>query len=181
MNSILQYDHATLMWFQSNRLEFLDTFFYWITTTAKPISIVILIIIGLLYIKKSSVISKKTFFCLLSIFFTSVFITLILKYSVQRIRPFITHSNILQLTEPSRYSFPSGHTTIAFALAFGMLFLGFKKVVIIPIFFWAILVAFSRMILGAHYPTDILTAIIITFIISFCITIYLKEWKIKTT
>jgi undecaprenyl-diphosphatase len=40
-----------------------------------------------------------------------------------------------------------------------------KKKIIIPVYLWAMLVAYSRMALGVHYPSDVLAGIIIgTFI-----------------
>lgn len=53
-------------------------------------------------------------------------------------------------------SFPSGHTTLAFATA-TTLALEYKKwYVVVPAYVWATGVAYSRMYLGVHYPSDVL-------------------------
>lgn len=184
MKIILHYDYLALKYIQLIRFDFLDSFFYLISATTLPIAFIILILIGIqtTFRKKSHGI-KTEFLSLVIIFSTSSILTLWLKYTVARNRPAISHPEILQLTEANLYSFPSGHTAIVFALYFGMLYCGFKKCILIPVLTWAYLVAYSRMILGAHYPLDVLTAITISFTISFTISLIFKiiltPWKVK--
>jgi undecaprenyl-diphosphatase len=77
-----------------------------------------------------------------------------IKHRWVRERPYISHLGIRAGTVPlDRYSFPSGHTL--HAVCFAILF-----TVYLPIFAWlvipfAILVALSRVVLGMHYPTDV--------------------------
>ncbi|MBA5851611.1 phosphatase PAP2 family protein [Clostridium sp. cel8] len=89
----------------------------------------------------------------------------IIKNIVQRPRPF-EESNIVHIliSKPKSYSFPSGHTTAAFA-ATSTLSRYFKKYSI-GLFILAILIAFSRIYLYVHYPTDILGGIILGLICS---------------
>ncbi|WP_373056684.1 phosphatase PAP2 family protein [Zunongwangia sp. H14] len=154
--------------------------FFWISSTAKFISIASLIIIGLLAGFRQQLNLKRKLYALLVIFGTSSIITLVLKRIVLRLRPSIVHHDIIELSKPGLYSFPSGHTTVAFALSFGMLFLGFKKSIIFPFFVWAFLTAYSRMVLGAHYPLDVLTAIIISLTVSLFIAFFFRKWNQKT-
>ena len=68
------------------------------------------------------------------------------------------------------YSFPSGHSTNAAAL-FGVLAMSFRKkiltvlAVVIPL-----LVAFSRMVVGAHFPTDVIAGLALGYLIMFVMT-----------
>ena len=58
------------------------------------------------------------------------------------------------------YSFPSGHTSASFAVAFALLAAKYKKLFIMT-FILSVLIAFTRLYLYVHYPTDILAGMII--------------------
>jgi|LGOV01.1.fsa_nt_gb undecaprenyl-diphosphatase len=104
--------------------------------------------------------------CLVSLLLGALFTNVVLKTLIARPRPF-THTTInLLINTPRDSSFPSGHTTSAFAFAFVLLRERFKvgKVNIYAIsLVLAGLVAFSRLYLYVHFPTDILAGIIIAF------------------
>ena len=84
----------------------------------------------------------------------------ILKNLVGRIRPFDVNPWIqLLIPEPKDFSFPSGHTAASFASVTALYLAGEKKLWK-PALALAILIAFSRMYLYVHYPTDILGGVI---------------------
>lgn len=88
-------------------------------------------------------------------------ITVSLKYSVNRVRPFITYPDIFKNSVGGSPSFPSGHTSSAFATA-TMLSLEYRKwYVVVPTFTWASTVGYSRLNLGVHYPSDVIVGAII--------------------
>ena len=77
-----------------------------------------------------------------------------LKSRLVRERPYITHNGIVAATTPlDRYSFPSGHTM--HAVSFAILYSFYVPAVIWIMVPFALLVAASRVILGLHYPTDV--------------------------
>ena len=82
--------------------------------------------------------------------------TTAMKYSINRDRPFITYPDITKKTKAGSPSFPSGHTSIAFATATSLSLAYPKWYVIVPGYTWAGTVAYSRMYLGVHYPSDVL-------------------------
>ena len=80
---------------------------------------------------------------------------LVLKKGLKRKRP----PEVIPFFEaavkaPDEFSFPSGHTSAAFLLAVLTMF--YFPVLALPLFIWAIAVGFSRVILGVHFPADVL-------------------------
>jgi membrane-associated phospholipid phosphatase len=90
-------------------------------------------------------------------------ITAALKYSVKRERPFVTYPDIINKSgKPTEDpSFPSGHTSTAFATATALSLEYPKWYVIAPSYVYAGTVAYSRMDLGVHYPSDVLVGVLI--------------------
>lgn len=80
----------------------------------------------------------------------------LLKNLVARTRPCDVNTAIqLLISHPTDYSFPSGHTAASFTAVAALYFSGDKKIWKAAIVL-GILIAFSRMYLYVHYPTDIL-------------------------
>ena len=94
----------------------------------------------------------------------STAVSQLLKISIQRTRPALAYPTIVYEAEPigsATYSFPSGHTTLAFTYA-TTLTLQYKKwYVAVPAYLWAGSVGYSRMYLGKHYPTDVLAGAVL--------------------
>ena len=85
----------------------------------------------------------------------------ILKNLVARIRPYDVNTTVQLIIEAQKdYSFPSGHTGAMFAAAWALFFSAGKKWWI-PMMILSAIVAFSRLYLYVHYPTDILGGFII--------------------
>lgn len=88
----------------------------------------------------------------------------ILKNIVARTRPCDINTSIaLLVARPKDFSFPSGHTAASFASVFALYFAKERKLWQ-PALLLAILMAFSRMYLYVHYPTDILGGVIVGMI-----------------
>ena len=76
------------------------------------------------------------------------------KRTVARCRPASAFDCVALVRPPDRFSFPSGHATasMSLALAYGSAF----PVWAYPLLIVAVLVGFSRVRLGVHYPSDVL-------------------------
>lgn len=80
----------------------------------------------------------------------------LIKPLVRRIRPYEINTAVqLLIARPSDYSFPSGHTAASFAAASALLFAG-KRRLAVGAFVLAVVIAFSRLYLYVHFPTDVL-------------------------
>ena len=78
----------------------------------------------------------------------------VLKNGFKRQRPPDAIKNFNSLITPSdKFSMPSGHTSAAFFVA---TFLSFAvSLAFLPLYLWALCVGISRVLLGVHFPTDI--------------------------
>lgn len=77
-----------------------------------------------------------------------------LKQHLVRERPYISHAGVHCAARPlDRYSFPSGHTL--HAVAFTVVAAHFFPELIFLLAPFAALVALSRVVLGLHYPSDV--------------------------
>ena len=88
--------------------------------------------------------------------------TMAMKSWFQRPRPYDSYPGELHpLQYENSYSFPSGHTSVAFATATSLSLQIRKWYVAVPAFLWAATVGYSRMYLGVHYPSDVLVGLLI--------------------
>ena len=92
----------------------------------------------------------------------NVLLTSGLKYAINRPRPFEQYPNdIVKRTHAGKYSFPSGHTSTAFATATALTLSTKKWYVALPSYAYACAVGYSRMRLGVHFPSDVLGGMVI--------------------
>lgn len=85
---------------------------------------------------------------------------IVLKNLIARPRPCATYPEMVDLVHiPSSYSFPSGHTVSAFAVAFTILS-QHKKLGIVTVVMASIM-AFTRLYVFVHFPTDVYGGIIV--------------------
>ena len=158
MNYIYNMDITILDWIQSVfKCAFLDWFMPIVTSLGNAGIVWIIICVLLLVYKKTRkygvMMGCALILCLL-------IGNLFLKPVVARVRPFDINTAIdILIKKPLDFSFPSGHTMSSFAAATIIANANFKMGIIS--FIVAVLIAFSRLYLYVHYPSDVLVGALI--------------------
>ncbi len=139
----------------------LDPTFKVLTQSVVPIGLgAPLIVTSIGLIQKDYALENKGYFIGATLL-TSAIITTTMKFAFDKDRPFVTYPEIQQLTSAGSPSFPSGHTSEAFATATSLSLAFPKWYVVAPSFLWASAAGYSRMHLGVHYPSDVLVGALI--------------------
>lgn len=119
----------------------------------------------------------KSIFILSSVSLSGL-LSLSLKHIIDRPRPFETYDFVEKLSYGGSPSFPSGHTSVAFAFALALSLAYPKWYVKIPSFIFAFAIGYTRMSLGVHYPSDIVAGIVLGFVSAIICYMVLKNPKI---
>lgn len=169
-DSFLQFDLSVFQWIQGIHNEFLDTLMKGITTLGNAGAIFIVLGLVLLFTKKYRKAGVSVLVALLVMLICN---DLFLKEFFARPRPFnLFESNPEKyafwgevyvypgiISEPTSFSFPSGHTASAFAAAFALLW--HDKKLGIPVTIFAAIMGFSRIYVQVHYCTDVLFGVLV--------------------
>ena len=162
LESILDFDKNLFIFLNGLGSEKWDNFWMFYTTKFNWIPFY-LVLLFLLY-KKTT---KKQF--LFSLVFIALLIactdqvTNLFKFGFKRLRP--CHENdvreVMRLVKSScggKYGFFSGHSSNSMAIAvfLGLTLKKYYKFLLPLMVVWAILMAYSRIYVGVHYPIDIL-------------------------
>jgi undecaprenyl-diphosphatase len=107
---------------------------------------------------------KLVFYSFLSASIALLIASQILSPLVNHARPFVEHRIHQLIPHAPDASFPSDHSTLAFALAFSIIFV--KRRLGTVMLALAILTGIARVYVGVHYPGDIFGAIVLSFVIS---------------
>ena len=158
------------------RSEFFNRIFCFITSLGNGGFIWIVISIILLISKKTRKVGVLSLCSLLLCYVTN---DLIIKKLVARERPFNQFSELIPLIKkPTDFSFPSGHTASSFASA-GILFRYLDKKYGILAIVFAGIIAFSRLYVGVHFPSDVIVGIIMGLLSSCIISKLEKSVSLK--
>ena len=137
--------------------------------------IILIAIIVYAHFKKKNTLKKIATLALIACLVSDIFVVL-LKNFIHEPRPFVNLDNVhLLIGESDPNSFPSGHTTTTFSiitifvLNMKKLFKTHYKSINIALMIFALLIPFSRIYVGVHYPFDVLAGGIIGFCGAFLI------------
>ena len=160
----MNFEFVLLDFIQSIRFGLLDNLMVFITTLGDAGIFWIVTALVLIAFKKTR---KLGVACLISVAFSGLFTNVVLKNVIARERPYMFREVAMLIDAQPDYSFPSGHASAAFSVAFVLLKEKFtigKVRVYIHAIVLASLMAFSRMYLYVHFPTDIIGSLIVSYI-----------------
>lgn len=145
-----------LKFFEGLRNDFLNTLFEFITIFGEE-TILVLLVVTLWFAFDKKIAQKLLFITMASMSVNSV-----IKNLAQIPRPFASGEvTCVRPDTATGYSFPSGHTqnfsTWSSVLAAQLKKRWFTAIVVVLI----LLVAFSRIFLGAHYPSDVVVGMVL--------------------
>ena len=156
----VSFDLPILDWIQNTlQCGFLDTVMPLITVLGDGGAFWIACAVLMMLLKKYR---KAGFSAGLALIFGLLLCNIFLKPTVARIRPYDFQEQMgviinLLIEKEHSFSFPSGHTIASFEAATAIL-LRHKKLGTAAMIL-AILIAFSRMYLYVHYPTDVIVSV----------------------
>lgn len=151
-------EFAILDWIQAHlRCGFLDAVLPVVSWTSNHGEIWILLALCLLAVKKTR---RQGITVATALLMDLLCCNMILKPLIGRIRPFAVNPAVeLLVAAPLDASFPSGHTAVSFAAVFALRAGGsplWKPAMVL-----AIVIAFSRLYLYVHWPTDVLAGMLL--------------------
>ena len=144
-------DHRLERWVVEHRVGWLNGVFEWISNLGEWGWIFVVVALGAAIVLKR----PQIFVLTLGADAVAELVQFLVKLAVDRPRPHLPSSEPRPLVKlPGDSSFPSGHTTVAFACAVMIALLVPRLAV--PVLLLAVAIAYSRVYLGVHYPLDVI-------------------------
>lgn len=160
-------------WIQQHRTETFDGVFIFLSAYTTYINSALILFLAF-WIHRN----KKPFFNFSFIgkatllFIIQALVSRGIKLLVNRTRPFDVDAEIIKLSTGGSPSFPSGHTmetAVIVCFLFGFITNKFLRTALIV---WLLLVAYSRVVLGVHYVSDVLGAMVMGGLLYYLIKRY---------
>lgn len=158
---MFKFELDVLLFLQNIRTDILNVLLQGITMLGEEV--VMVLVIAILYFCIDKKFAQKLFFVTVS----SVGINGIIKNLVRFPRPFATGKIICVREDTATgYSFPSGHTQTFASMSTTIAKKLKKPLVTFLVGILIVLVAFSRMYLGAHYPSDVVVGAVLGVVLA---------------
>lgn len=145
-------DYAVLHWFSElDAPAWLNAFMVFWTNHIQPAYVVLAVVLMLFRPSRKTSLTGAA-----AIVLSVLSVEFCWKHIFERVRPYDQFDFVRLLVEPeTSFSFPSGHTSMAFAAALAMSYRSPPQVKAV-LLCCAATTAFSRLYVGVHYLTDVL-------------------------
>jgi len=159
--------------------QWLDSFFSKFTFLGDGIFALILSLLFLIFKK------KEASLLILITFAFSGLVAQLIKHIANSPRPKLFFNPAIYVhfvdgvTVSNNFSFPSGHTTTAFAVATLIVLIAEKKIIQLPLLLIAILIGYSRIYLGQHFLLDVISGAFIGSISTLFTVYFAEKWTKK--
>ncbi|MCM1273229.1 MAG: phosphatase PAP2 family protein [Clostridium sp.] len=175
IQQLVELDGNILLWIQEHLRTDIMTVIMKAITKLGDKGIFFIAVAVLLMVYKPT--RKAGLAALLGLLINLLIVNVWLKNVVDRTRPYYVVQGLQSLLPPQTdSSFPSGHTSHAFVMVAVMWSTMKRKYGVIALVL-AILIAFSRLYLGVHYPSDVLAGAVIGLIAGLVSVAIVKRWK----
>ncbi len=154
-------DYRILRALAKTRTETMNKFFILVSDLNNPLCLTVMMLLLLSrFVMKEHRYFRAGLLLGQSIIFSQS-ITFLCKDLIGRLRPQLYDTTFLSVISANNKSFPSGHTSEAFTFAVALAVAFPNWWVRILAFGWACTVAYARMYLGVHYPSDVFGGIVV--------------------
>lgn len=173
LNQLIELDHKWFLTINSMHNAFFDEIMYWASYkyTWLPLYAIIVYYIFRQY-------KKQWWIILFGIILTLILsdqLSVLIKDYFSRLRPShnTMYNTIIHLNRNIKggtYGFVSSHAANTAGLSTFLVFFPIfrKRIIVILLFLWVLLVSYSRIYNGLHYPADVIGGIFLGFFIGFC-------------
>ena len=157
----------------ANKNTILDKIMIFFSEYGPYIFMAAIVIVFILGLKEKKCENRKIAVSSVIITVINLIINLIVRSIFHVDRPFIHNKVNLLLPHDSASSFPSNHATGAMSIALGLE--KYNKLLSRILTILSIIIGFSRVYVGHHYPTDIIGAYIIVFAVNYIYNLKLRS------
>ena len=188
METIQNIDNSILYWINCHHSPTLDFIMWWLSDTWIWIPLY-LTVFYVLYIKTGKNVLLFVLLIAFLILISDQLASTVFKNYFLRLRPshnplIQTHLRYLNDYRGGQYGFISSHAINTFSFVFFLLFTMGKQIkgLLLLLFLWAMAVAYSRIYLGVHFPTDILVPFLLSIPLAWSMSkLYFYVLKKKET
>ncbi|RYY59682.1 MAG: phosphatase PAP2 family protein [Chitinophagaceae bacterium] len=170
-------DYRLLRYIAKTRTETWDRFFILVSDLNNPLclGVLALLFIGRWLLKNEHALQVA----LLGTFsvIVSQLVTFTGKELFGRLRPQLYDDTFIAVISAVNKSFPSGHTSEAFTVALALCYSYRQWWVRVPAMGWACLIAYARMYLGVHYPSDVIGGILVAAGSVYAVVLMMRNWN----